>query len=146
MAATLLALVRRQDDWLIGLHLADVPADGCISKAPCGGEMAGPSPADRGKQGLKGSTLTDAAGVALHSVPAGAKRHHVPLLGPALAGLDALSPPPPAIPVHLDRGYAGTPTRALLRALDLTGEIARADVPAPSRAGSCGSSSGPGRS
>jgi hypothetical protein len=24
-------------DRIIGLHLADIPADGCITKAPCGG-------------------------------------------------------------------------------------------------------------
>jgi transposase len=33
----------------IGLELADIAVDGCITKAPCGGEKAGKSPVDRGK-------------------------------------------------------------------------------------------------
>ena len=40
-------------DRFIGLELADVPVDGCINKAPCGGEKAGKSPVDRGKRGIK---------------------------------------------------------------------------------------------
>jgi hypothetical protein len=46
--------------------------DGCITKAPCGGEVAGPSPVDRRKQGLKRSILTDADGIPLGAVPAAA--------------------------------------------------------------------------
>src|SRR5215208_5834407 len=40
-------------DKLIGLQLCDVAFDSCITKAPCGGEKAGRSPVDRGKQGIK---------------------------------------------------------------------------------------------
>jgi len=135
LGETLHALVLAQYDRMIGLDLDDVVVDGCITKAPCGGETAGPSPVDRGKQGLKRSTLTDAAGVPLHVVAAGANRHDAPLLGPTLAGLDALGPLPDRIAVHLDRAYAGAPTRAVLHALALTGEIARTGVPAPLQAG-----------
>jgi hypothetical protein len=31
---------------IIGLLLADIGADGCITKAPCGGDKTGPSPVD----------------------------------------------------------------------------------------------------
>src|SRR5262245_61973113 len=31
-------------DQIIGLDLGDVAVDGCITKAPCGGPLAGPSP------------------------------------------------------------------------------------------------------
>jgi transposase len=63
-------LRRRRDEWiaagvfealraavlaayerLIGLDLAEVAIDGCTTKAPCGGECAGPSPVDRAKAG-----------------------------------------------------------------------------------------------
>jgi hypothetical protein len=44
--------------------------DGCITKAPCGGQTAGPSPVDRRKQGLKRSTVTEAHGIPLGAVPA----------------------------------------------------------------------------
>lgn len=35
-------------DRIVGLDLSDVTVDGCITKAPCGGEAAGKSPVDRG--------------------------------------------------------------------------------------------------
>jgi hypothetical protein len=37
---------------VIGLDLEHIGVDGCITKAPCGGEKAGPSPVDRRKGGL----------------------------------------------------------------------------------------------
>ncbi len=44
-------LVLEVYDRIVGLELADVAVDGCITKALCGGEKAGRSPVDRGKQG-----------------------------------------------------------------------------------------------
>ena len=123
-------------DRMIGLELEDLAVDGCITKAPGGGEVAGRSPVDRGKQGLKRSLVTDASGIPLHVVSAGANRHDAPLLGPTLAGLDKLTALPDQVTVHLDRGDAGTPTRALLDALGFDGAIARQGVPAPIQAGS----------
>jgi len=123
-------------DRMIGLELDDLAVDGCITKAPSGGEVAGRSPVDRGKQGLKRSVVTDAVGIPLHVVSAGANRHDAPLLGPTLAGLDTLDGRPEDVTVHLDRGYHGNPTRALLDALGLDGAIARKGVPAPIQAGS----------
>jgi transposase len=52
-------------DRIIGLELADVCVDGGITKAPCGGQKAGKSPVDRGKQGIKRSTMVDANGIPL---------------------------------------------------------------------------------
>jgi hypothetical protein len=118
------ALVLAQYDRMIGLELADVAVDGCITKAPGGGEAAGRSPVDRGKQGRKRSTVTDATGVPLHVVATGANRHDAPLLEPTLAGLDAWGADPAATTVHLDRGYDSGVTRSLLDDLGFTGEIA----------------------
>jgi transposase len=39
-------------DRLFGLELEHLAVDGCSTKAPCGGQTAGPSPVDRRKQGL----------------------------------------------------------------------------------------------
>jgi hypothetical protein len=39
-------------DRLFGLELKQLAVDGCITKAPCGGQVAGPSPTDRREQGL----------------------------------------------------------------------------------------------
>lgn len=129
------ALVLRQYDRMIGLELDDVVVDGCITKAPGGGERAGRSPVDRGKQGLKRSTLTDATGIPMHVVAAGANRHDAPLLEPTLAGLAVLDADPAASTVHLDRGYDSDVTRTLLARLALTGVIARKGLPAPVQVG-----------
>src|SRR4026207_2395928 len=56
-------LALRAYDGLIGLELADLAVDGCITKAPSGGEVAGRSPVDRGKQGGKRSLLTEGTGL-----------------------------------------------------------------------------------
>ena len=53
--AELERLVLDAYDRLIGLDLREVSVDGCITKAPGGGEIAGRSPVDRGKQGRKRS-------------------------------------------------------------------------------------------
>lgn len=37
-------------DRIIGLELDNLSVDGCIVKAPCGGEVAGRSPVDRGNK------------------------------------------------------------------------------------------------
>ena len=54
------ALALAAYDQMIGLQLDDLAADGCHTKAPCGGERAGPSPVDRRKGGLKRSLATEA--------------------------------------------------------------------------------------
>lgn len=67
-------------DRMIGLELSDVSVDACITKAPCGGEKAGKSPVDRGKRGIKRSTVVDARGIPLGVLAVPANRHDSPLL------------------------------------------------------------------
>lgn len=134
LAQHLHGLVLQQYDRMIGLELEDLAVDGCITKAPGGGEPAGRSPVDRGKQGLKRSTVTDATGVPLHLVSAGANRHDSQLLESTLRGMAALGPLP-ATTVHLDRGYDSQATRTLLDELGLSGVIARQGQPAPIQVG-----------
>lgn len=106
------------------------------SKAPCGGERAGRSPVDRGKQGLKRSVATKARGVPIGLVSAGANRHDSPLLVPTLeAAKKQVGVFPEQVNVNLDRGYDSDKTRAALEELGFTGEIARKGVPAPIQAG-----------
>jgi integrase len=58
-------------DRLIGLEVADLAVDCCITKAPCGGEKAGRSPVDRGKGGVKRSrAVVDARGIPLGTITA----------------------------------------------------------------------------
>jgi putative transposase of IS4/5 family DUF4096/DDE family transposase len=128
---TLRAVALAAYDRMIGLELADVAVDGGLTKAPCGGEVAGRSPVDRGKQGLKRSTVVDAAGIPLGSVPAPANRPDSPLLETTLATLDGLGPLPDAMTVHLDRGYDSGVTRERLARRGLQAAIAPKGRAAP---------------
>jgi hypothetical protein len=59
---------------------------------------------DRGKQGRKRSLLTDAAGIPLHLVAAGANRPDRTLPPQTLAGLEKVGLAPEGLPVHRDQG------------------------------------------
>ena len=80
------ALALAAYDQIIGLELADVAVDGCITKAPCGGECAGPSPVDRRKGGLKRSVATEDYGIPLGIASARRQPARLPAAGPHLAG------------------------------------------------------------
>jgi transposase len=92
-------------DRIVGLVLEELAVDGCITKAPGGGECAGRSPVDRGKPGMKRSLLVDGKGIPLGRVLAPASRHDSPLLAPTLDKLDDIGP--------LPRRHHGPPRRRL---------------------------------
>jgi transposase len=117
-------LRRRRDEWLaagaylrlvdeaigafdkvIGLDLSDVTVDGSLHKAPCGGEGTGPNPTDRGKTGWKWSIATDANGVPLGWVSAGANRNDCVLLPGTLDAVGERGLLEEIETLHLDRGY-----------------------------------------
>ena len=75
MAERLRLAVLAAYDRMHGLQLEHLAVDGCITKAPCGGQTAGPSPVDRRTQGRKRSLVTEAGGIPLAAVPAPANRH-----------------------------------------------------------------------
>jgi Transposase DDE domain len=136
-------------DRIIGLDLAELAVDGAITKAPCGGEVAGRSPVDRGKQGTKRSVATEGQGIPLHLVAARANDHDSPLLEPTLTGIVDMIGPLPQHPdsspdgqgrywfpnLHLDRGYDSAKTRDLLAILGFEPHIAAKGTPAPIQAG-----------
>src|ERR687898_2461099 len=109
-------------DRIIGLELADVSVDGCITKAPCGGQKAGKSPVDRGKQGISsvlndGGRQRDPSG---GSQCPGQSSHDSPLLSPTL---EAFADLPEQAQVHLDKVYDSKITRRLLEERGLVGVI-----------------------
>lgn len=132
--AQLKQIVLEAYDRLVGLLLDELAVDGCITKAPGGGEISGPSPVDRRKQGLKRSVLIEGYGIPLGRVLTGANQHDSPLLEPTLDQLDALGPLPDEITVHLDSGYDSHKTRARLATRGLNGEIAAKGEKAPIQA------------
>jgi transposase len=125
-------------DRIVGLDLQSVSVDGCITKAPCGGEAAGKSPVDRGKQGTKRSLLVDRAGIPLGCVVAPANRHDSPLLRPTLEKLGRFEASlgvgfgaglPQEITVHLDAGYDSDKTRDLIDELGCHAVISAKGTP-----------------
>ena len=121
-------------DQLFGLELEHLAVDGCITKAPCGGQTAGPSPVDRRKQGLKRSTVTEAQGIPLGTVAAAANRRDDGLLAATLDTLAAVTGLPARPVVHLDAGYDWKPCRQVLAERSMAGEIATRGLPAPIQA------------
>ena len=69
--------------------------DGCITKAPLGGEATGANPTDRGKKGTKRHLLTEAAGMPIGLVVTGANRHDKTQVEAVFESMP-LSPPPPS--------------------------------------------------
>jgi transposase len=123
-------------DRFIGLELVDIAVDGCITKAPCGGEKAGKSPVDRGKQGIKRSTAVDANGIPIGDITDPANRNDSPLLAPTLDhASESVGGLPEGASVHLDRAYDSNLTRERLKERGLIAEIARKGKPAPLQAG-----------
>lgn len=118
-------------DQMIGLDLANLPADGCITKAPSGGECAGPSPVDRAKNGIKRSQVADGYGIPLGTVTAPANRPDHTLLDATLDTLTLLGPLPGDPRLHLDAGYDNNPSRQVIHAHGLTAEISPKGVKTP---------------
>jgi transposase len=133
--ARLKAIALDAYDRIVGLVLEELAVDGCIAKAPGGGDCSGRSPVDRGKLGMKRSILVEGKGIPLDRVLAPANRHDSVLLAPTLDKLDEISPLPEEITVHLDAGYDSQKTRTELESRSLKGEIARKGEKAPIQAG-----------
>jgi transposase len=134
LAEQLRLLVLAAYDRLFGLELEQLEVDGCITKAPCGGQVAGPSPVDRRKQGLKRSMAVEAGGIPLAAVPAPANHRDDGLLAATLDAIGAVGPLPAQPVVHLDAGYDYQPCRQVLAERRMAGEIATRGVPAPVQA------------
>jgi transposase len=135
VAEQLRLAVLAADDRLFGLELTDLAVDGCTTKAPCGGQVAGPSPVDRRKQGLKRSVAVEAAGIPLAVVPAPANQRDDGLLAVTLDAIAVVGPLPARPVVHLDAGYDYQPCRQVLAECGMAGEIAARGVPAPIQVG-----------
>jgi transposase len=135
LAEQLRLLVLGAYDQLFGLELEHLAVDGCTTKAPCGGQVAGPSPVDRRKQGLKRSVAVEADGIPLAALPAPANQRDDGLLAVTLAAIGVVGPLPARPVVHLDAGYDYQPCRQVLAARGMVGQIATRGRPAPVQAG-----------
>jgi Transposase DDE domain len=115
-----------------------VAVDGCIQRRllAVGGEKAGKSPVDRGKQGIKRSTAVDWRGIPIGGVSAAANRNDSLLLVPTLEHASvSVGELAEGANIHLDRGYDSFVTRQRLQERRLNAQIAKKGKPAPLQAG-----------
>jgi transposase len=122
-------------DRMIGLDLDHLTVDACTSKAPCGGQAAGPSPVDRRKQGRKRSVATDAGGIPWAPCLQPPNHNDHLLLAATLDTLAVLAPLPAPPVVHLDAGYDYQPCYQELARRGWGAQIARRGAPAPIQVG-----------
>ena len=101
-------------DRIIGLDLSDVAVDGCLHKAPVGGEGTGPNPTDRGKLGWKWSILTDRNGIPLGWSDRRRQPQRLGLLAPTLDAVAGRGLLAEVDTLWLDRGYDSGVTRQRL--------------------------------
>lgn len=95
-------------DEQLGIDWKWLAMDGCITKAPLGGEETGRSPVDRGKQGTKRSVLIDGRGAPLSVVVAGANTNDKTIAVQTIDEMVALRPEKRVYRLHhicLDKGY-----------------------------------------
>lgn len=102
--------------------------DGWSDDQSAGGRFkkTGPNPTDRGKQGVKRSLLTEAAGIPIAVAIDGANRHDMKLVRSTLDGIMATRPTPTAaMPqgVCLDKGYDFDEVREIVREFGFTAHI-----------------------
>jgi transposase len=137
LAEQLRLLVLAAYDRLLGLELEHLAVDGCTTKAPCGGQVAGPSPVDRRKQGLKRLVAVETGGIPLAVLPAPANCRDDGLLAATLDTIDVVGPLPARPVVHLDAGYDYQPCRQVLAVRGMVGQIAARGVPTQIQARAC---------
>ena len=80
----------------IGLDFEWQSLDGCMTKAPLGGEAIGPNPIDRGKNGIERHLLTEAAGLPIGLIVTGANRHDKTQVEAVFESMPLLPPLPSA--------------------------------------------------
>lgn len=105
------------------------------------GDLTGPNPTDRGKQGTKYHVLTDRAGLPLHIEISGANRHDSIFVEPVLDGMVPVKgvgrgrPRRRPVTFHADKAYDNHRVRVDLRRRGITARIARIGIDAKQRLG-----------
>lgn len=103
---------------LKGIDWSWLSMDGCMTKAPLGGEKTGKNPTDRGKRGVKRSLLVDSRRVPVGLAVDGANRNDFELLRQTLESLPVARPRADALAPQglcLDKGYDDDEVRQILK-------------------------------
>jgi len=116
----------------VGIDWQWLACDGAMTKAPRGGSATGDNPTDRAKSGAKRSLLTEAAGMPLAIVAAGANVNDHLLLGETIDQIVVDVPTPsaleargraPEVGLCLDKGYDYASTYTQLAELGWIGHV-----------------------
>ena len=113
-------------DEFVGVDWRWLSMDGAMTKAPLGGKKTGPNPTDRAKGGTKRSLLTEANGVPLAVVVAGANRNDFKLARETLESIVIARPKPTSVTPQglcLDKGYDYSEVRDLADEFRFTAHI-----------------------
>src|SRR5581483_10043639 len=95
-------------DFFEGIDWSFLSMDGCMTKAPLGGERTGKNPTDRAKKGVKRSLLVEGSGVPVGLAVDGANRPDMKMVRETIESIPVERPEPTEEePQHmcLDNGY-----------------------------------------
>jgi putative transposase len=113
-------------DDLAGIDWSWLSMDGCMTKAPLGGEKTGKNPTDRAKQGVKRSLLVEGHGLPVGLDVEGANRNDMKMVRATLESIPVERPEPTAAQPQgmcLDKGYDYDEVRAIVAAFGFTAHI-----------------------
>jgi putative transposase len=113
-------------DFFVGIDWAWLSMDGCMTKAPLGGEKTGRNPTDRGKRGVKRSLLVEADGVPVGLAVEGANRNDMKMVEATLGSIPVERPAPTAGEPQgmcMDKGYDYDEVREAVEEFGFTAHI-----------------------
>ncbi len=120
-------------DCFRGLDWAWMIMDGCMTKAPLGGEKTGKNPTDRAKSGTKRSLLVEGGGIPVGLAVAGANCPDMKMVEETITSIPVERPQPtPDAPQNmcLDKGYDYDETRETVKEFAFTAHIPRKEADA----------------
>jgi putative transposase len=109
-----------------GIDWSWLSMDGCMTKAPLGGEKTGKNPTDRAKRGVKRSLLVEGQGLPVGLDVDGANRHDMKMVKATLESIPIERPKPSADQPQglcMDKGYDYDEVRELVAEFGFTTHI-----------------------
>jgi putative transposase len=113
-------------DEMEGIDWSWLSMDGCMTKAPLGGEKTGKNPTDRAKRGVKRSLLVEGQGLPVGLAVDGANRNDMKMVEATLDSIPVERPEPTAAKPQemcMDKGYDYDEVREIVAEFGFTAHI-----------------------